>query len=83
MGKYHAGLSRDIVTKIDLRHIFFKGINMPGSIQVTNTRMADELYRMRKGKIKSEADSVYLLEQPKPTQYCSEKSSGRIVMKTE
>ncbi|MDH3340446.1 MAG: zinc-binding dehydrogenase [Nitrosopumilus sp.] len=50
-------------TKTDLRHIFFKGINILGSTQGTRAELEQGLYWMSQGKIKSIIDSVYSLEQ--------------------
>lgn len=47
----------------DLRHIFFKGINILGSTQGTRAELEQGLYWMSKGKIKSVIDSVYSLEE--------------------
>jgi len=49
--------------KTDLRHIFFKGINILGSTQGTRAELEQGLYWMSQGKIKSVIDSVYPLEQ--------------------
>ena len=46
----------------DLRHIFFKGINILGSTQGTRAELEQGLYWMAQGKIKSVIDSVYPLE---------------------
>jgi NADPH:quinone reductase-like Zn-dependent oxidoreductase len=48
--------------KTDLRHIFFKGINILGSTQGTRAELEQGLYWMSQGKIKSIIDSVYTLE---------------------
>ncbi len=48
--------------KTDLRHIFFKGINILGSTQGTRSELEDGFYWISKGKIKSIVDSVYSLE---------------------
>ncbi|WP_048118751.1 zinc-binding dehydrogenase [Nitrosopumilus adriaticus] len=48
--------------KTDLRHIFFKGINILGSTQGTRAELEQGLYWMSQGKIKSIIDSVYSLE---------------------
>ena len=48
--------------KTDLRHIFFKGINILGSTQGTRAELEDGFYWMSKGKIKSIIDSVYSLD---------------------
>jgi alcohol dehydrogenase len=49
--------------KTDLRHIFFKGINILGSTQGTRAELEQGLYWISQGKIKSIIDSVYPLEQ--------------------
>jgi NADPH:quinone reductase-like Zn-dependent oxidoreductase len=49
--------------KTDLRHIFFKGINILGSTQGTRAELEQGLYWMSQGKIKSIIDSVYSLEE--------------------
>ncbi len=49
--------------KTDLRHIFFKGINILGSTQGTRAELEQGLYWMSQGKIKSVIDSVFTLEQ--------------------
>lgn len=46
----------------DLRHIFFKGINVLGSTQGTRAELVDGLYWMSQGKIKSIIDSIYTFE---------------------
>jgi len=46
----------------DLRHIFFKGTNILGSTQGTRAELEQALYWMSKGRIKSEIDSRYGLE---------------------
>jgi alcohol dehydrogenase len=48
--------------KTDLRHIFFKGINILGSTQGTKAELEQGFYWMSKGKIKSIIDSVYSLD---------------------
>jgi NADPH:quinone reductase-like Zn-dependent oxidoreductase len=48
--------------KTDLRHIFFKGINILGSSQGTRAELEQGLYWMAQGKIKSIIDSVYSFE---------------------
>ncbi|RNJ78115.1 MAG: Zn-dependent oxidoreductase [Nitrosopumilus sp. H8] len=47
----------------DLRHIFFKGINILGSTQGTRAELERGLYWMSQGRIRSVIDSVYPLEQ--------------------
>jgi NADPH:quinone reductase-like Zn-dependent oxidoreductase len=49
--------------KTDLRHIFFKGINILGSTQGTRAELEQGLYWMSQGKIKSIIDSVFSLEE--------------------
>ncbi|MDH3678070.1 MAG: zinc-binding dehydrogenase [Nitrosopumilus sp.] len=49
--------------RTDLRHIFFKGINILGSTQGTRAELEQGLYWMSQGKIKSIIDSEYSLEQ--------------------
>ncbi len=46
----------------DLRHIFFKGINVLGSTQGTRAELEDGLYWMSQGKIKAIIDSIYTFE---------------------
>ena len=46
----------------DLRHIFFKGINILGSTQGTRAELEQGLYWMSQGKIKSIIDSEYPLD---------------------
>jgi NADPH:quinone reductase-like Zn-dependent oxidoreductase len=48
--------------KTDLRHIFFKGINVLGSTQGTRAELELGLYWMSQGKIKAIIDSEYTLE---------------------
>ena len=48
--------------KTDLRHIFFKGLNILGSTQGTRSELEKCFYWISKGKIKSIIDSVYSLE---------------------
>ena len=71
--------------KIDLRHIFFKGINVLGSTQGTKAEMDLGLYWMSKGKIKAEIDSVYTFEQAAEahTKMLTGKFFGKILMKPE
>jgi alcohol dehydrogenase len=49
--------------KTDLRHIFFKGINILGSTTGTKAELEQCFYWMSQGKIKSIIDSTYSLEQ--------------------
>lgn len=46
----------------DLRHIFFKGLNILGSTQGTRAELERGLYWMSQGRIKSIIDSVYPME---------------------
>jgi NADPH:quinone reductase-like Zn-dependent oxidoreductase len=71
--------------KIDLRHIFFKGINVLGSTQGTKAEMDLGLYWMGKGKIKAEIDSTYTFEQAAEahTKMLSGKFFGKIMIKPE
>ena len=48
--------------QIDLRHIFFKGINVLGSTQGTKAELDEGLYWMGQGKIKVIIDSVFTFE---------------------
>ena len=48
--------------KTDLRHIFFKGINVLGSTQGTRAELELGLYWMSQGKIKAIIDSEFSLE---------------------
>ena len=51
----------DVTT--DLRHVFFKGINILGSTTGTKAELEQCFYWMSQGKIKSVIDSIYSLEQ--------------------
>jgi len=57
------GATTGYMAKTDLRHIFFKGINIVGSTQGTRAELEQGLFWMSQGKIKSIIDSVYPLEQ--------------------
>ena len=46
----------------DLRHVFFKGINILGSTQGTRAELEAGLYWMSRGKIRAVIDSAYPLE---------------------
>jgi len=46
----------------DLRHIFFKGINILGSTQGTRAELEEGFYWMGKGKIKVIIDSLFTFE---------------------
>ncbi len=71
--------------KIDLRHIFFKGINVLGSTQGTKAEMEAGLYWMGQGKIKAEIDSIYSFEQAAEahTKMLKGNFFGKILMKPE
>jgi len=71
--------------QIDLRHIFFKGINVLGSTQGTKAEMEAGLYWMGQGKIKAEIDSVHTFEQAAEahTKMLQGKFFGKILMKPE
>ena len=71
--------------QIDLRHIFFKGINVLGSTQGTKAEMEAGLYWMGKGKIKAEVDSIHTFEQAAEahTKMLTGKFFGKILMKPE
>ncbi|MBA4452546.1 MAG: zinc-binding dehydrogenase, partial [Nitrosopumilaceae archaeon] len=57
------GATTGYMAKTDLRHIFFKGINILGSTQGTRAELEQGLFWMSQGKIKAIIDSVYSLEQ--------------------
>ena len=71
--------------QIDLRHIFFKGINVLGSTQGTKAEMEQGLYWMGQGKIKASIDSTYSFEQAAEahTKMLQGKFFGKILMKPE
>jgi len=72
--------------KTDLRHIFFKGINILGSTQGTRAELEQGLYWMSQGKIKSVIDSIYSLEQAAEAHTRMLKGKGlfgKILMKPE
>ena len=48
--------------RTDLRHVFFKGINVLGSTQGTRAELEQGLYWMSQGRIRSVIDSAYPLE---------------------
>ncbi len=56
------GATTGYMAKTDLRHIFFKGINILGSTQGTRAELEQGLYWMSQGKIKSIIDSEYPLD---------------------
>ena len=71
--------------QIDLRHIFFKGINVLGSTQGTKAELDQGLYWMGQGKIKAAIDSVYTFEQAAEahTKMLTGKFFGKIILKPE
>ena len=72
--------------KTDLRHIFFKGINILGSTQGTRAELEQGLYWMSQGKIKSIIDSIYSFEQAAEAHTKMLKGQGlfgKILMKPE
>ena len=71
--------------QIDLRHIFFKGINVLGSTQGTKAELDQGLYWMGQGKIKAAVDSVYTFEQAAEAhkKMLDGKFFGKILMKPE
>lgn len=71
--------------KIDLRHVFFKGINVLGSTQGTKAEMEAGLYWMGQGKIKAEIDSIHSFEQAPEahTKMLKGDFFGKILMKPE
>jgi NADPH:quinone reductase-like Zn-dependent oxidoreductase len=71
--------------KTDLRHIFFKGINVLGSTQGTRAELEDGLYWMGQGKIKSVIDSIYPFEKAAEahTKMLQGKFFGKILLKPE
>jgi len=70
----------------DLRHIFFKGINVLGSTQGTRAELEQAFYWMGQGKIKSIIDSVYTLDNAVEAHNKMLKGKGlfgKIIMKPE
>ena len=57
------GATTGYVVKTDLRHVFFKGINILGSTTGTKAELEQCFYWMSQGKIKSIIDSTYSLEE--------------------
>lgn len=56
------GATTGYIVKTDLRHVFFKGINILGSTQGTRAELEQGLYWMAQNKIKSIIDSKFPLE---------------------
>jgi len=71
--------------KTDLRHVFFKGINILGSTQGTRAELEESMYWMSKGKIRSIIDSVYTFENAVEahTKMLKGNVFGKILMKPE
>jgi NADPH:quinone reductase-like Zn-dependent oxidoreductase len=69
----------------DLRHIFFKGVNILGSTPGTKAELEEAIYWMSKGKIKSVIDSVYTFENAAEahTKMLKGNIFGKILMKPE
>ena len=68
----------------DLRHVFFKGINILGSTQGTRAELEQGIFWMSQGKIKSIINSTYSLEQASDahTKMLTGKGMfGKIIMK--
>ena len=56
------GATTGYMADTDLRHIFFKGLNILGSTQGTRAELEQAFYWMSRGKIRSIIDSEYPLE---------------------
>ncbi|MEK0376454.1 MAG: zinc-binding dehydrogenase [Nitrosopumilus sp.] len=71
--------------QIDLRHIFFKGINVLGSTQGTKAELEQGLYWMGQGKIKATIDSTYTFEQAAEahTKMLTGNLFGKVLLKPE
>ena len=71
--------------KTDLRHVFFKGINILGSTQGTRAELEESIYWMSKGKIRSIIDSIYIFENAVEahTKMLKGNVFGKILMKPE
>lgn len=71
--------------KTDLRHVFFKGINILGSTQGTKAELEESMYWMSKGRIKSIIDSVFTFENAVEahTKMLKGNVFGKILMKPE
>jgi len=71
--------------KTDLRHVFFKGINILGSTQGTRAELEQSLSWMSKGRIKPIIDSVYTFENAVEahTKMLKGNVFGKILMKPE
>jgi len=71
--------------QIDLRHIFFKGINVLGSTQGTKAELDQGLYWMGQGKIKATIDSTHTFEQAAEahTKMLTGSLFGKVLLKPE
>lgn len=71
--------------KTDLRHVFFKGINILGSTQGTKAELEESMYWMSKGRIRSIIDSVFAFENAVEahTKMLKGNVFGKILMKPE
>jgi alcohol dehydrogenase len=71
--------------KTDLRHVFFKGINILGSTQGTRAELEESLYWMSKKRIKPIVDSIYTFENAVEahTKMLKGNIFGKILMKPE
>jgi len=69
----------------DLRHIFFKGVNVLGATQGTRSELEEGIFWMSKGKIKSVIDSIYTFENAVDAHKKMLKGNvfGKILMKPE
>ena len=69
----------------DLRHIFFKGINILGSTQGTKAELEQGMYWMSQGKIKSVIDSIYSIKQAPQAhkKMLERKGFGKIIINPE
>jgi NADPH:quinone reductase-like Zn-dependent oxidoreductase len=71
--------------QIDLRHVFFKGINVLGSTQGTKAELDQGLYWMGQGKIKATIDSTNTFEEAAEahTKMLSGNLFGKVLLKPE
>ena len=69
----------------DLRHIFFKGINILGSTQGTKAELEQGMYWMSQGKIRSVIDSIYSMQQAPQAhkKMLERKGFGKIIINPE
>jgi len=71
--------------QIDLRHVFFKGINVLGSTQGTKAELDQGLYWMGQGKIKATIDSTNTFEEAAEahTKMLTGNLFGKVLLKPE